>query len=136
MARAQGGAYPKESPFKPQALLLVSLVDKTHNAEAILFGHRELGSALFDRVDGKADGTRWYYDELASCFARVMPGRLSGQLSNELLAKLSYWTRHAHWQPDEARGGSSRHCQTMPQVVVARRAAARGSNTQLDLCAF
>ena len=33
--------------------------------EGNCFRYRELGSALFDRIDGKTDGTRWYYDELA-----------------------------------------------------------------------
>ena len=33
--------------------------------EGNCFRYRELGSTLFDRIDGKTDGTRWYYDELA-----------------------------------------------------------------------
>jgi (p)ppGpp synthase/HD superfamily hydrolase len=84
--RERKEAYLKELPLKPQASLLVSLADKTHNAEAILFDYRELGSALFDRFDGKADGTRWYYDELARRFAKLMPGRLSDRLGRAVQA--------------------------------------------------
>jgi len=79
-------AYLKELPHKPPASLLVSLADKTHNAEAILFDYQELGSALWDRFNGGADGTRWYYGELARCFAKVAPGRLSDRLSRAVQA--------------------------------------------------
>jgi hypothetical protein len=42
-------AYLKALPYKPQSSLLVSLADKAHNAEAILFDYREHGEALWDR---------------------------------------------------------------------------------------
>jgi hypothetical protein len=66
--------------------LLVSLADKTHNAEAILFDYRVLGDALWDRFNGGAAGTRWYYQSLASFFSDVMPGRLSDRLSRAATA--------------------------------------------------
>jgi (p)ppGpp synthase/HD superfamily hydrolase len=84
--RMRKEAYLKELPYKPQASLLVSLADKTHNAEAILFDYQELGAALWDRFNGGADGTRWYYGELARCFAKVVPGRLSDRLSRAVQA--------------------------------------------------
>lgn len=62
---------------KPVASLLVSLADKTHNAEAILFDYRVEGDRLWPRFNGGADGTRWYYTSLASLFAQAMPGRLA-----------------------------------------------------------
>jgi hypothetical protein len=61
--------------------LHVSLADKTHNAEAILFDYRALGEGLWDRFNGGAVGTRWYYQSLANIFSEVMPGRLSDRLS-------------------------------------------------------
>jgi hypothetical protein len=61
--------------------LLVSLADKTHNAEAILFDYLDLGDALWSRFNGGASGTRWYYSELAWTFDEVMPGPLSQRLS-------------------------------------------------------
>ena len=48
-------------PHKPASSLLVSLADKTHNAEAILFDHRAIGDDIWDRFNGGAEGTRWYY---------------------------------------------------------------------------
>ena len=84
--RPRKEAYLKALPDKPKASLLVSLADKTHNAEAILFDYRVLGDSLWDRFNGGADGTRWYYGELAGCFATVMPGRLSDRLSRAVAA--------------------------------------------------
>jgi (p)ppGpp synthase/HD superfamily hydrolase len=52
--RVRKEAYLKELPYKPPASLLVSLADKTHNAEAILFDYQELGPALWDRFNGGA----------------------------------------------------------------------------------
>jgi (p)ppGpp synthase/HD superfamily hydrolase len=79
--RARKEAYLEALPNKPQASLLVSLADKTHNAEAILFDYRVLGATLWDRFNGGSDGTRWYYRALANCFTKAMPGRLSDRLS-------------------------------------------------------
>jgi hypothetical protein len=68
-------------PNKPSQSLLVSLADKTHNAEAILYDYQALGDALWPRFTGGADGTRWYYKTLADFFAKAMPGSLSDRLS-------------------------------------------------------
>jgi (p)ppGpp synthase/HD superfamily hydrolase len=84
--RARKEAYLAALPDKPQASLLVSLADKTHNAEAILFDYRVLGDDLWDRFNGGADGTRWYYGALDNVFASVMPGRLSDRLSRAVAA--------------------------------------------------
>jgi hypothetical protein len=42
--------------------------------------------SLWDRFNGGADGTRWYYGELANCFALAMPGALSDRLSRAVQA--------------------------------------------------
>ena len=78
--RARKEAYLARLPGKPACSLLVSLADKTHNAEAILFDFRELGDDLWERFNGGAEGTRWYYGSLAAVFAGAMPGRLSDRL--------------------------------------------------------
>ena len=70
-------AYLAALPKKPPRSLLVSLADKTHNAEAIFFDYLVLGDALWSRFNGGADGTRWYYGALAEVFLKVMPGRLT-----------------------------------------------------------
>ncbi len=79
--RERKEAYLLALPDKPQRSLLVSLADKTHNAEAILFDYRVLGDSLWDRFNGGMDGTRWYYTALADVFSDVMPGRLSDRLT-------------------------------------------------------
>ena len=73
-------AYLAALPNKPMQSLLVSLADKTHNAEAILFDYREIGDLIWRRFTGGADGTRWYYDALAKVFVKAMPGRLTDRL--------------------------------------------------------
>jgi (p)ppGpp synthase/HD superfamily hydrolase len=78
--------YLATLPAKPPQSLLVSLADKTHNAEAILFDYRVLGEALWDRFSGGAAGTRWYYKSLADIFTDIMPGRLSDRLSRAATA--------------------------------------------------
>jgi (p)ppGpp synthase/HD superfamily hydrolase len=79
--RPRKEAYLALLPAKPPRSLLVSLADKTHNAEAILFDYRASGDALWPRFSGGMDGTRWYYRTLSEFFGNVMPGRLSDRLS-------------------------------------------------------
>jgi (p)ppGpp synthase/HD superfamily hydrolase len=79
-------AYLAALPAKPPRSLLVSLADKTHNAEAILFDYRVLNDDLWDRFNGGAVGTRWYYQSLAKIFSKAMPGRLSDRLSRAVTA--------------------------------------------------
>jgi hypothetical protein len=62
------------------------VADKTHNAEAILFDYRVLGDSLWDRFNGHAEGTRWYYGALAGVFSEKMPGPLSDRLSRAVVA--------------------------------------------------
>jgi (p)ppGpp synthase/HD superfamily hydrolase len=78
---ARKEAYLAKLPNKSKDTLLVSIADKTHNAEAILYDYRVLGDALWPRFNGGAEGTRWYYSALADIFARSLPGRLSDRLS-------------------------------------------------------
>jgi (p)ppGpp synthase/HD superfamily hydrolase len=80
--RERKEAYIAALPHKSPDSLLVSLADKTHNAEAILFDYRELGDALFDRFNGGKDGTLWYYRSLAKVFNEALPGRLSERLDS------------------------------------------------------
>jgi (p)ppGpp synthase/HD superfamily hydrolase len=84
--RPRKGAYLAKLPSKPEQSLLVSLADKTHNAEAILFDYRVLGDPLWERFNGGAEGTRWYYGALADVFSQVTPGRLSDRLSRAAAA--------------------------------------------------
>ena len=45
-----------------------------------LADNRELGDSLWNRFNGGADGTQWYYGALADAFSKAMPGRLSERL--------------------------------------------------------
>jgi (p)ppGpp synthase/HD superfamily hydrolase len=78
--RVRKEAYLAKLPETPERSLLVSLADKTNNAEAILYDWRALGEAVWPRFKGGADGTRWYYGALADFFRRTTPGRLSDRL--------------------------------------------------------
>ena len=84
--RARKEAYLAALPGKPARSLLVSLADKTHNAETIVADHQVLGDALWDRFKGGAEGTRWYYGALAGVFSEEMPGPLSDRLSRAVAA--------------------------------------------------
>jgi (p)ppGpp synthase/HD superfamily hydrolase len=72
--RPRKEAYLKMLPKKSPRSLLVSLADKVHNAEAILFDYRVLGEDLWRRFNGGAEGTRWYYKALAGVFSQAMAG--------------------------------------------------------------
>ncbi len=58
---------------------LVSAADKVHNARSVLSDYREIGEAVFERFQGKRDGTLWYYDALVREFRRS-PNRLTREL--------------------------------------------------------
>jgi (p)ppGpp synthase/HD superfamily hydrolase len=63
--------------------LRVSLADKLHNTRAILADVRENGDAVFERFNGKKDGTIWYYAALVEAFHRF-PNRMVGELEREV----------------------------------------------------
>ena len=62
-------------------LMAVSACDRLHNARAIVEDLREHGPAMMSRFNAGLDGTLWYYRSLANAFARLLPGRLSGELA-------------------------------------------------------
>ena len=75
--RPRKEAHLAKLPHKPADSLLVSLADKTHNGEAILWDYRQHGEHLWARFSGGAKGTRWYYSSLAKVFQVSLPGALS-----------------------------------------------------------
>jgi (p)ppGpp synthase/HD superfamily hydrolase len=64
--------------------LRVSLADKLHNMRAIIADVRESGDAVFERFNGKKDGTIWYYAALVDAF-RGFPNRMVGELEREVV---------------------------------------------------
>jgi (p)ppGpp synthase/HD superfamily hydrolase len=72
--------YLSKLPQKPLSSLLVSLADKTHNAESIINDKQEIGDQIFNRFTADKAGTIWYYSELSRIFLEKLPGRLSNRL--------------------------------------------------------
>ncbi len=79
--RARKEAYLGSLAAKSRDSLLVSLADKTHNAEAILDDYYALGPSVYDRFTGGREGTIWYYEALSAALAVIFPGRLSRRLA-------------------------------------------------------
>jgi GTP pyrophosphokinase len=79
--RARKEAYLAHLEHAGPDALLVSACDKLHNARAIVEDLREHGPAMMSRFNAGLDGTLWYYRSLANAFARLLPGRLSGELA-------------------------------------------------------
>lgn len=75
--RPRKEAYLAALPRKPTRSVLVSLADKTHNAEAIAMDFHALGDEVWSRFNGGAEGTRWYYRTLAGIFRAAIPGPLA-----------------------------------------------------------
>jgi len=79
--RERKEAYLAKLPHKPPESLLVSLADKTHNAEAVLWDYRTHGEDLWSRFKGGAEGTRWYYGALVEVFQAQLAGSLTDRLA-------------------------------------------------------
>ena len=75
--------------------LLVSLADKTHSAEAILFDLQSLGDNLWDRFNGGANSTRWYYNPPHGSLCSSRGGRFRAIIVWSELALRNYKPRGA-----------------------------------------
>lgn len=84
--RERKQSYLAKLPDKPASSLLVSLADKTHNAESIVSDKLEHGDTVFNRFNAGRDGTIWYYQELAEIFRECVPGALSQRLSKAVMS--------------------------------------------------
>ena len=63
-----------------QSVCFVSAADKLHNVRAIIRDYREHGDDVWDRFQGKRDGTLWYYETVADALLR----RYRSQLTRDL----------------------------------------------------
>ncbi len=79
--RARKEAYLEHLEHQPEPVLHVSLADKLFNARAILRDYLLVGEELWTRFKSGRDGQLWYYRELADVFARLLPGRMSSELT-------------------------------------------------------
>ena len=55
---------------------LVSAADKLNNVRSILSDYREVGESIWERFNGRREGTLWYYRALLKEFQRGKPSRL------------------------------------------------------------
>ena len=63
-----------------QSVLLVSAADKLHNVRSIARDYREHGEEIWDRFQGRRDGSLWYYETVADALLR----RYRSQLTRDL----------------------------------------------------
>jgi GTP pyrophosphokinase len=61
-------AYIAHIPTASASVRLVSAADKLHNVWSILKDYRLLGDAVWERFQGRKDGTLWYYRSLVKAF--------------------------------------------------------------------
>ena len=78
--RQRKEAYLATLPTKSKSSLLVSLADKTHNAESIGNDYKQVGEEVWDRFSADKEGVLWYYGELVKVFEEAMPGVLTERL--------------------------------------------------------
>jgi (p)ppGpp synthase/HD superfamily hydrolase len=64
---------------------LVSVADKLHNSRSIVADYRELGEQIWERFQGKREGTLWYYRALLDEFKRKKPNRLINEFERVVL---------------------------------------------------
>ena len=62
------------------SVCLVSAADKLHNVRSIMRDYREHGEDIWERFQGRRDGTLWYYETVADTLVR----RYRTQLSRDL----------------------------------------------------
>jgi (p)ppGpp synthase/HD superfamily hydrolase len=67
------------------SVLLVSGSDKLHNARSILKDYRVLGESLWERFQGRKEGTLWYYRQLVITFCQIGKTPLVAELERVVL---------------------------------------------------
>ena len=60
--------------------VLVTCADKLHNVRTIVTELPDAGLALFDRFNGRLEGSLWYYGALADAFERIAPAAVARDL--------------------------------------------------------
>lgn len=86
--------------ISPRALLIAGC-DKVHNAQSLVAELKTEGDRVFERFNGKARGTRWWYESLAGALGPRLPSRLRDELEQCALEigehpRLPVWYRDGH----------------------------------------
>ncbi len=68
--RARKEAYLRHLAEVTPAAVIVSAADKLHNAQSLVADLRRHGEAVFERFNGKKEGTLWYYREITQALER------------------------------------------------------------------
>ena len=66
------------------SVCLVSAADKLHNVRSIIRDYREHGEEVWDRFQGRRDGTLWYYETVADALIRRYRSPLTIDLQEEV----------------------------------------------------
>ena len=67
-----------------ESVCLVSAADKLHNVRSIIRDYHEHGPAIWDRFQGRRDGTLWYYETVAHTLIRRFRSQLTRDLQDEV----------------------------------------------------
>ena len=67
-----------------QSVCHVSAADKLHNVRSIIRDYHEHGEAIWDRFQGRRDGTLWYYETVADTLIRRYRSPLTRDLQDEV----------------------------------------------------
>jgi (p)ppGpp synthase/HD superfamily hydrolase len=65
------------------SVCLVSAADKLHNVRSIIRDYHEHGDQIWDRFQGRRDGTLWYYETVADTLIRRYRSQLTRDLQDE-----------------------------------------------------
>jgi (p)ppGpp synthase/HD superfamily hydrolase len=74
---------------------LVSAADKLNNVRSILADYRAIGESVWERFNGKRDGTLWYYRALRDEFLKRKPNRITRNLDLAVSELESLARRHS-----------------------------------------
>ncbi len=72
---------------------LVSAADKLYNVRSIVAAYRQVGEKVWERFQGKRDGTLWYYRTLLDEFKRKKANPLTRELEQAVLELETVVTR-------------------------------------------
>ena len=71
------------------SVCLVSAADKLHNVRSIMRDYREHGEEIWERFQGRRDGTLWYYETVADTLLRHYRTQLTRDLQDDVDALLA-----------------------------------------------
>jgi (p)ppGpp synthase/HD superfamily hydrolase len=83
--RQRKETYIAHIPTASRSVLLVSAADKVHNARSIVKDYRVLGESVWERFQGRKEGTLWYYRSLVEAFRQIESSPIFEELERVVL---------------------------------------------------